>query len=247
MMPIDSILCWKWKPREGYRSTYGPETVNTLFAMVRRHYPHPCRFICVTDDANGIDPRVDVIPAWNDYATVPSPHGGKNPSCYRRLRMFHPDAAQWFGERFVSLDLDVVITADLTPLWHRPEPIVLWGDTNPQPGSHYNGSMILLTAGSRPKVWTEFDPATTPQKTLRARCWGSDQGWLSYCLGGGEAKWGKSDGVYSFRNHMKGHPHRLPENARLIIWHGAHDPWSAYGQQIPWVREHYRIDQAVAA
>ena len=90
-MKPESVICWKWKPREGYRSTYGPETVNTLAAMVRRHYGHKHRMICVTDDSHGIDPRVEVIPAWNDYANVPSPHGGKNPSCYRRLRMFHPD------------------------------------------------------------------------------------------------------------------------------------------------------------
>lgn len=246
MMP-QTVLCWRWAPRPGYRSSYGPETVNTLAAMVRRHFPHPHRFLCITDDQKGIDSRVEIIPAWNDHASVQSPHGGKNPSCYRRLRMFHPEAAQWFGSRFVSLDLDVVITADLTPLWDRPEDIVMWGDTNPQPGSHYNGSMILLTAGSRPHVWTEFDPAVSPAKSLKARCWGSDQGWLSFCLGGGEARWSKADGVYSFRNHMKSNPRNLPENARVIIWHGALDPWSPQVQNLPWVREHYRVDQAVAA
>lgn len=247
MKPIDSVICWRWQPRPGYRSSYGPETVNTLRAMVARHFPHPHRFICVTDDAKGIDPRVDVMPAWDDYATVPSPHGGKNPSCYRRLRMFHPDAAQWFGQRFVSLDLDVVITGDLTPLWHRDEDIVLWGDTNPQPGSHYNGSMILLTAGSRSKVWTQFDPKVSPRQTLAARAWGSDQGWLSFCLGGGEAKWGKADGVYSFRNHLRTNPRNLPENARLIVFHGSQDPWTHPANQLPWVQRHYCASEAVAA
>src|SRR5688572_21482656 len=36
-----TVVTWKWKPAEGYRSTYGPETVNVLRRMVARHYPEP--------------------------------------------------------------------------------------------------------------------------------------------------------------------------------------------------------------
>lgn len=241
MTPIASVVTWKWKPADGYRSTFGPETVNILRRMVARHFPHPHRFICVTDDAAGIDPEVEIRPAWNDFAGVPSPHGGRNPSCYRRLRLFHPDAAQWFGERFVSLDLDMVITGDLTPLWHRSEDIVLWGDTNPLPGSHYNGSMMLLRAGVRPQVWTDFDPRVSPQLSLRAKCHGSDQGWISYCLGPGEARWTKADGVYSYRNDLAPNgASRLPADAKLVVFHGHVDPWEAQGQRIEWIRKFYR-------
>lgn len=242
-----TVICWKWQPHAGYRSTYPPETVNVLRDMVRRHYPHPHRFVCVTDQPQGIDRDVEIIPAWNDFAHVPSPHGGtKNPSCYRRLRLFHPDAAQWFGDRFVSLDLDMVITGDLTPLWNRTEDVVFWGDTNPQPASHYNGSMMLIRAGSRPHVWSRFDPKVSPSLSLKAKAWGSDQGWISYCLGGKEAKWTRSDGVYSFRNDLKGHP-KLPDNARVVVFHGRFDPWQHDVQKRwPWVKAHYRRE-AVAA
>src|SRR6185369_10690146 len=68
-----SVVCWKWKPSNGYRSAFGPETVNVLRAMVRRHYQKPHRFICVTDDSRGIDPGIEIIPLWDDYAAVPSP------------------------------------------------------------------------------------------------------------------------------------------------------------------------------
>lgn len=246
MRPIDTVVCWKWAPKPGYRSTFGPDTVNVLRSMVRRHYPHPHRFVCVTDDPGGIDRGIEIIPAWNDYADVPSPHGGKNPSCYRRLRLFHPDAAQWFGQRYVSLDLDVVITGDLTPLWHRSEECVFWGDTNPQPNSHYNGSMMLLTAGARPQVWNDFNPKTSPDESLNAKAWGSDQGWISYKLGCREAKWKREDGVYSFRNDVK-MQRTLPDNARMVIFHGAHDPWEHPASQLPWVQRHYRVHDEVAA
>lgn len=242
----ESVICWKWKPQSGYRSTYGPETVNALFRMVSRHYRHPHRQICVTDDPRGIDPAIEIVPMWMEYAHIPSPHGRKNPSCYRRLRAFAPDAADFFGARFVSLDLDTVIVDDLTPVWDRPEDFVIWGDTNPQPGSHYNGSMFLSTAGTRTQAWTAFDPATSPRLSLQAGCWGSDQGWLSYVLGGGEARWTTTDGVYSYRNHIKAGSRRLPVNARVVSFHGNVDPWSLEAQRLDWVRAHYGVVQEAA-
>lgn len=247
-MNVETVVCWRWPPKPGYRSTYPPETVNVLRSMVRRFYPHPHRFVCVTGDPAGIDPSVEIIPAWDDFSDVPSPHGGKNPSCYRRLRLFHPDAEQWFGKRYVSIDLDVVITGDLTPLWHRPEPVVFWGDTNPQPNSHYNGSMMLISAGARPQLWNDFDPKRSPDESLQARAWGSDQGWISYKLGGREAKWNKADGVYSFRNDLQSSPRSvLPSNAKVIVFHGRIDPWSHEVNDCKWVREFYRIHEGVAA
>src|SRR5262245_54325564 len=123
MLPT-SVVCFKWRPASPqYRSTFGPETVNVLRAMVARHFPHPHRFICVTDDPVGIDHRVEIVPLWEDFSQVPSPHGNlrKNPSCYRRLRMFASDAAEILGDRFVTLDLDCVIVGDMTSVWDRSE------------------------------------------------------------------------------------------------------------------------------
>lgn len=236
-----SVVCWRWQPDVGYRSKYLPKTVNVLRAMVERWYPHPHRFLCVCDDPAGIDPRVEIVPAWNDFESLPSPHGRKNPSCYRRLRMFHPDIAAVFGERFVSIDLDVVLTGDVSPLWNRPEDFVAYGDTNPSPGSHYNGSMILLRAGSRPQVWNTFNPHRSPDEARHAGSFGSDQAWISYCLGGKEAKFKKADGVYSFRNDLpEREKHRLPKDARVVIFHGRLDPWSQEVSHIDWIKEHYR-------
>ncbi len=33
-----TVLCWKWQPHKGYRSTFAPETVNVLRNMVARHF-----------------------------------------------------------------------------------------------------------------------------------------------------------------------------------------------------------------
>lgn len=233
-----AVVCWKWTPAPNYRSTFAPETVNTLQRMVGRHFRRPHRFICVTDDARGLNPSIETLPLWPDFATLPNPNGPKFPSCYRRLRAFAPDIADAFGPRFVSLDLDTVITSDVAPLWDRPEPFVIWGATHVS--TPYNGSMFLLSAGARPRVWTEFDPATSPQRSVAAGFHGSDQGWISYCLGPREARWSESDGVYSFRLHVRRRGNLLPPNARVVCFHGQYDPWSPEAKRLEWVKRHYQ-------
>ena len=64
MMP-ESVVTWRWRPPTGYRSVFGPETVNTLKRMVDRHYSAPHRFIAVTDDPKGIDPSVELVQDLN--------------------------------------------------------------------------------------------------------------------------------------------------------------------------------------
>lgn len=234
-----TVVCWKWKPAHGYRSSFTAEHVHVLQRMVARHYSLPHRFVCVTDDADGIDrSSVDVVPLWDTFADVPSPHGKQYPSCYRRLRAFAPEAVQFFGPRFVSLDLDMVIVGDVTALWSRHETFVAWADTEHR--RRYNGSMWMLTCGARPSVWDRFDPAVSPREARNAGCPGSDQGWISHVLGTGEATWTARDGVYSYRNEIADNGNALPINARVIAFHGSVKPWSQQAQQCDWVREHYR-------
>lgn len=234
-----NIVCFKWKSPTGYRSTFGPKTVNTLRRMVERNYQKPHRFNCVTDDPTGIDPDIRVIKLWDDFAKVPSPHGHGQPSCYRRLKIFSDEAEQIIGPRFVSLDLDCVITRDMVPVWDRKEDFVIWGDTSPR--TPYNGSMILMTAGSRRKVWEEFDPHTSPAIATKKGYFGSDQAWIGACLGPNETKWTRFDGVYSYRNDIRPRRGDLPDDARIVIMHGQWDPWSpeVWGRH-PWVRQNYR-------
>lgn len=233
-----SVVCFKWKPRHGYRSTYPAEVVNTLRSMVQRHYPWPHRFICVTDDARGLDEDIEAVPLWDDYAEVPNPSFKTGPSCYRRLKVFSRDIGEVLGERFVCIDLDTVIVGDLRPLFDRTEDFIAW--RNPDPRWPLNGSMFMLTAGARPEVWEGFDPKTSPATSHAARCYGSDQGWMSYVLGTGEATWGPEDGVYSYDMEIRKLGNHLPENARVVMFHGRHDPWMPVVHKVaPWVSEHY--------
>ena len=220
-----TVVLWKWGRR------YKAEHVNALARQIARHYARPHRVLCVTNDPIGIDPAVLCIQDDADFDWLPSPHGGANPSCYRRLRLFRRDAAKWFGERFVSIDLDVVAVADLVPLWDRPEDFVAYRD--PLYTTQYNGSMLLMTAGARPAVWEDFDYRVSPALARAAKKRGSDQAWLSYKLPN-EATWGPEDGVYSYRKDIVARGWELPEDARLTVWHGQQKPWAS---SLTWVAD----------
>jgi hypothetical protein len=235
---VIEIVCFKWKPAARYRSKFGPQTVNTLRNMLERHYQKPHRLTCVTDDPTGIDSRVRVIPLWDDFSTLKNPSGSHNPSCYRRLKLFSAEAEAIIGPRFAVLDLDTVIVGDMSQIFDRQEDFLIWGDTHPK--TWYNGSLWMLTAGSRRQVWETFDPLNSPKRSKAAGCFGSDQGWISYCLGPNEATFGKADGVYSYRVHVDPSGGRLPENARIVMFHGHVDPWAPHAQRRAWVRENYR-------
>ncbi len=51
-----NVLCIKWGTK------YGSEYVNRLYQGVRKHLAQPFRFVCLTDNAEGIDAAVDVLP-----------------------------------------------------------------------------------------------------------------------------------------------------------------------------------------
>lgn len=233
-----TFVCWRWKPPLGYRSTFSVETVYALREMVTRHYHQPFRFLCVTDRPDELS-CIETITLWDDFADVRSNIGGSYPSCYRRLKVFAPDAGLTFGERLVSIDLDTVIVRDITPLFDRPDDFVIWGEADFRLQG-YCGSLWMLKTGTRPQVWTQFNPTASPKLAYRAGARGSDQGWMRYVLGPNEATWTKKDGVYSFRKDISKYSnYALPSDARLIAFHGKTDPWAFRAQQIPWVKQHY--------
>lgn len=209
--------------------------------MFRRHLHLPHEFVCITDDPSGIDPDIRIVPLWDDLADVGNPHGPREPSCYRRLKVFSRDMIPILGERVVWCDLDMVLTGDVTPIFNRPEPVVLLQTQV----THIpvNGSLVMVTPGAHEEVWSRFDPVESPKKTQRALCYGSDQGWMAYCLKDKAAFWKAGtggDGIYFFGQHIRPNGRTLPPDARLVSFHGRGYPWDEFLSKIPFVQEHYR-------
>lgn len=237
------VVCWLWRDssyRWNHLFLYGPGHVNRLYRAVSENLSIPHEFCCITDTPKGIDPGVRIIPLWDDLADM----GG----CYRRLKVFAPEMRNIIGERFVSLDLDSVVTGDLTPLFDRDEDFIAWEGSAPH--TPYCGSMFMMNAGARKQVWEEFDPETSPKASNRFV--GTDQAWFSHCLPH-EARWSHRDGVMSFKSHIaRGSPRLpgrarrtgqyggLPDHARIVFFHGAVDPSQPSLQQsFPFIQRYW--------
>lgn len=226
------VLTWLWKQPE-MRTVYTAQHVNIWAAMVSRNLTMPHELACVTNMPDGIDPRVRIIAPPGDFEDVRTLRWSNGrPSCYRRLAMFRRDAARIFGERFVCMDLDCVIGGPLDPLFDRGDDLVIFNGT--APSRPYNGSMILMTAGSRPRVYEEFSEAGATEAGQKFA--GSDQAWLAHILGPDEATWGEADGVYWYG---RGYQSRrdLP---RLLFFPGALKPWTVTVLD-EFVRRNYRL------
>lgn len=219
---MTTFVCWLWK---GWRPIYDARHVNRLHAMLAKYMTGPWRLVCITDDSRGID--CEVFPLWTvPRAKIPGRTAvGKEiiPDCFTRLRMFDPAVGKYFGERFVSIDLDCVILADLTPLFENDYDFIAAKGYR----SHLCGSMWQLRVGSNEGVWHSYDPIESP-KIIAASTYknwklsGSDQAWMSLCLP--EAPlWTEAEGVYQF---MEMRPQRIvPKNARVVFFAGSIKPW----------------------
>lgn len=229
------VVCWKWNngihPKKNI--IFSAKHVNVLQAMVARNLKVDHEFVCITDDPSGINDTVRIIPLWDDYRAM----GG----CYVRLKAFSKEMAALIGPRFIWLDLDCVVTGDITHLVTQAKDFKMWGDTNPF--TPYNGSMVLMDAGSRSQVWTQFNPTSSPDLAKSMRYVGTDQAWIGACLGPNEDKWSIDDGVYSYRMHIRKREMTmpLPPGAKLVFFHGSTDPSQpAIQSKLPWVGEHWR-------
>jgi hypothetical protein len=197
-----SICCWKWQPGEIRQSKkkkgFTAHHVNTLFSMIDRHYDKPYQKICITDDPEGIDKDVKIVPLWDDYRDM----GG----CFVRLKMFSSEMRKILGPRFVSIDLDCVIVDDLSPLLDREDDFIIWGD--PERVVKFCGSFWMMDAGVREEVWVGFNPDLYKVRANGTYKGGTDQVRITHCLEKrSESMWTKEDGVYNFQADIR-HPER---------------------------------------
>ncbi len=226
-----TCLVWFWVQPEG-RTRYEPLHIQIWRDMVKRHLSMPHRLAVVTNEDIQID-GIEIIRPPSAFEDVRIPSWPEHrPQCLRRLVMFRPDAAQWFGERFVCMDLDCVIGGPLDPLFDTDADFKMAvGTARNRP---YNGSMMLLKAGARPQVYETF----THKGAIAAgqKFVGSDQSWIAHCLGPNEAKWDERDGL---NYHGLPRPAYVPR--RVTFFPGNRKPWDYTAE--PWVSRNYRLSR----
>jgi hypothetical protein len=181
------------------------------------------------------------MPLWDDCKDLLNPNNVRKPSCYRRLKAFSKDFP--FENRIVSIDLDCVIVGNIDDILLRQEDFICLKGTARK--TAYNGGLWSLKVGSRPQVWEQFNPKTSPNLIKSNDIIGSDQGWISYVLGKNESVYSIEDGVYCFRTDLNGKL-KLSDNAKIIMFQGGKDPWDIdIKKKYYWVNQHYKLDNEI--
>ena len=244
--PVQTVLCMKWG------TVYGAEYANKLFAMASRNTGRPLRFICFTDNFEGLDAAIEAHPL--PPIDLPETHRWKP---WRKIALWQPGLAGLSGD-ILFLDLDVVVTGSIDPFFDfRPDDTYCVIENWTQMGSGIgNTSVFRLRVGAHPEVYERLmrDPAATlsefpNSQTFASRTISSQTFWPGeWCV--------------SFKhtllpawplNWVNTAP--LPEATRIVCFTGHPNPdeardgrWRApwykrlYKQvrPTPWVAEHWR-------
>jgi hypothetical protein len=140
-MQAVNVLCIKWGKK------YGPEYVNKLHSMVRRHLHRPFRFVCLTDDGAGIDPAIEVKPIpmvgfdeFDQRKPWTFGHG------WLKLTSFANPLYDLQG-RTLFLDLDIVILDSLDPFFDQQGEFIVIKEWDKKDGTG-NTSCYLYTIGT---------------------------------------------------------------------------------------------------
>lgn len=236
------VVTWKWRPADG-PGVFNAMHVNALRGALEENLRLPHQLWCITDDPAGIDARVRVLPL---------PAGlNHTPRCRRRMRIFDREFAVSIGPRILAMDLDMVITGDITNLVDRPEPLVC---VRIAYAKVMSGSFILMDAGVLHALWLRYrdDPEGYPVKAQPLGV-GSDQAMLNHFLRTDPARprkvatWKESDGFavffgkgYERFEHLgvgPGQPH-LPHGCKVVILGGA-DLDALKDPRYEWIARHW--------
>jgi hypothetical protein len=160
--------------------------------------------------------------------------------CFVRLRMFSEGFQKFYcierGTRVVCLDLDLIVTGELDPLFDRTEPLVILKGANAANPCPFNCSVLMFRAGEYAELWNDFnleEAATIPQYEFP-----DDQGWIHF-KAPSAAVWqcGQASGIYAFRKPGWPKDDRLPADARIVAFPGKRDP--AQFVHLPWVQKYW--------
>jgi hypothetical protein len=241
-----TVICIKWGSR------YGADYVNRLQSMIDRHSNRDTRLVCFTDDADGIDPKVEIRPLPeinipNRVAWLP----------WRKVSLWQAPLSDLSGD-ILFLDLDVVVTGNIDAFFDYKPGHYCVAENWTQPGQRIgNTSCYRFPVGKHTYLFDDFN--RDPEAILAK--YRVSQQYIS-----GEIRdmhfW-PADWCLSFKHSLIPawplnffYTPALPETARVIAFTGKPDPddavvgqwpvtspWKRLYKHVrptPWIDEHWR-------
>ena len=224
-MSIPNFLCIKWGKK------YGSDYVNRLYRGVSKHMDGEFRFVCLTENTDGIDAGVEIYPlpvtSFDETAMDAKAGGGT----WRKVGLFQPNLADLDGDT-IFLDLDIVIMGKMDDLFaYNPGKFVVIQDWLEKRRAKFmpwrngkvgNTSVFRFNPSHHKKVYEHFE---------KNQLWALDnfrieQQYVSWAVGDDISFW-KSEWVHSFKrscrpvfpcNHFMTPPE--PVGARVLVFHG---------------------------
>ena len=140
-----NIICMKWGDK------FPAEYVNRLYAMVARNFSSEFRFVCFTENSNGIRNEVEIqnLPKLNLPPNIPE-------RGWRKLTVFKKDFGGLEGKT-LFLDLDVVIVGSLNEFSTHPGEFLIAHDKKNPTKIEGNSSVFRFEIGQYPQILDYFE------------------------------------------------------------------------------------------
>jgi len=236
------FICLKWGTK------YPPIYVNRIYNMIDRYTKKAFKLYCITDDEKDLLPNIIPLPIEENNLK----------GWWHKLSIFKEDLYGLEGD-LIFLDLDVVITEDLSPLFdYEPGEFVIIRDLA---DNGYNSSVFRLRVGSKAYVWDRF--LESSEEVVAAMH--GDQDWITRQVN--DAKIWPAEWVVSFKKQCNSRIRPslgklgiylrksglflpkdnavLPDGAKIVQFHGKPDPedvihgtYGAY-KAAPWIKDYW--------
>ena len=215
----NNVVCVKWGNK------FGAEYVNRLYRMVEKNLTIPHRFVCITDNPEGIDKGVEVRPFYElDDSGLPE-------KAWKKLGLFTDKLADLKGNA-LFLDLDVVILKNIDEFFTVPGEFLIIKDWDFEDDIIGNSSVFRFEVNKHKDIIENF---YKEGKDIRKR-YRNEQAFLSYQMKdkGILKYWDKSWCVSFKRNCLRPFPlnyfqvPKEPLDAKILVFHGRPNPEQAY-------------------
>ena len=230
-----NVICMKWG------TVYGPEYVNRLYGMTARNLSRPFRFVCLTDNDDGLRGEVETAPIPDIRLDPPYRR-----TAWRKL-VLHRAGIGGLSGPTLFFDLDIVIVGPLDPFFERAPGNFASFTTGPTPIGSWE-TQACSASRSAPMPTCSNASRRCPPSTGPISIATSKGSCPKPSAGTGMTYW-PAEWCVSFKKHCLprwplnfGLTAGIPDRARIVVFHGHPNPHEAMTGEwpAPWHRRSYK-------